>query len=136
MDMGNYNTSFSVLVIVHIIISNMFLLNFLVAILTTVFDIMNRNGDFYAIEYQYRFILKYMKALEENSGYEKLILYPPPLNFFLIPLMIVSPSRHLTKKVSVFISYFFYWLENIFFILGFFFYLLAHSPLVILKIYF
>lgn len=32
-DMGNYNTSHSVLVILHLVISNVFLLNFLVAIL-------------------------------------------------------------------------------------------------------
>jgi hypothetical protein len=49
--MGNYQTSFSVLYIVHVVISNMFLLNFLVAILASVYDIMIRNGDFYSIEY-------------------------------------------------------------------------------------
>jgi hypothetical protein len=50
-EMGNYNTSHSVLVIAHVVISNVFLLNFLVAILSSVYDIMIRNGDFYAIEY-------------------------------------------------------------------------------------
>jgi hypothetical protein len=50
-EMGNYNTSHSVLVIIHVVISNIFLLNFLIAILTTVYEIMIRNGDFYAIEY-------------------------------------------------------------------------------------
>jgi hypothetical protein len=50
-DMANYNTSHSVLYIAHVIISNMFLLNFLVAILASVYDIMIRNGDFYSIEY-------------------------------------------------------------------------------------
>ena len=132
--MANYETSHSVMVIAHVVISNMFLLNFLVAILTTVYDIMNRNGDFYAIEYQYKFILKYMKALEENNGYDKLVLYPPPLNFFLLPLLLVSFSRNLTRKVSLYISYFFYWFENIFLIIAFFFYLWAHNPLVMVKI--
>ena len=51
-DMGpSYNTSHSILYIIHVTISNIFLLNFLVAILQTVFDIMITNGDFYAIEY-------------------------------------------------------------------------------------
>jgi Ni/Fe-hydrogenase subunit HybB-like protein len=50
-DMGNFATSHSILYIVHVTISNIFLLNFLVAILQTVYDIMIRNGDFYAIEY-------------------------------------------------------------------------------------
>ncbi len=61
---------------------------------------MIKNGDFYAIEYQYIFITKYMKAMEDDSGYDKLILFPPPLNFLVIPLILVSPWRHLTKKVS------------------------------------
>ncbi len=49
-DMGNFSTSHSILYIIHVTISNIFLLNFLVAILQTVYDIMYRNGDFYAIE--------------------------------------------------------------------------------------
>ena len=133
-DMGNFNTSHSVLVIIHVVISNMFLLNFLVAILTTVYEIMHRNGDFYAIEYQYLFITKYMKAMEEDNGYDKLILYPPPLNFFLIPLIVVTPSRRLTKKVSRFISQVIFWFENIFLILFFFFYMVCHTPMILIKI--
>lgn len=50
-EMGNYATSHSILVMVHVIISNIFLLNYLVAILTTVYEIMIKNGDFYSIEY-------------------------------------------------------------------------------------
>lgn len=50
-DMGSFATSHSILYIVHVTISNIFLLNFLVAILQTVYDIMIKNGDFYAIEY-------------------------------------------------------------------------------------
>ena len=49
MDMGNYSTSYAVLVMIHLTISNIFLLNFLVAILQTVYDIMIKNGDFYCI---------------------------------------------------------------------------------------
>ncbi len=50
-DMANFNTSHSILYMVHVFISNIFLMNFIVAILTTVYTIMVRNGDFYAIEY-------------------------------------------------------------------------------------
>ena len=98
--MANYNTSHSILTIVHVIISNIFLMNYLVAILTTVYEIMIKNGDFYSIEYQYIFITKYLKALEENNGYEAFIIYPPPLNFFVAPLVLVSPSKETLKKFS------------------------------------
>ena len=90
--MGNYYTSFGILYIVHTVISYIFLLNYLVAILQTAQVVMFNNGDFYAVQYQYIFIAKYMNALEENNAYEELILLPPPLNFLLIPLIIVSPS--------------------------------------------
>lgn len=39
-DMGNFNTSHSVLYMVHVFISNIFLMNLIVAILTTVYNIM------------------------------------------------------------------------------------------------
>jgi hypothetical protein len=135
-EMGKYNTSHSILYIVHVTISNIFLLNFLVAILQTVYDIMIKNGDFYAIEYQYIFITKYMKAMEDDSGYDKLILFPPPLNFLVIPLIVVSPWRHLTKKVSQVISYFFFWFENIGVVFFFMLYMLAHNPLIIIKTFY
>ena len=135
-DMGNFNTSHSILYIVHVTISNIFLLNFLVAILQAVYDIMIKNGDFYAIEYQYIFITKYMKAMEDDSGYDKLILFPPPLNFLLIPLMIVSPWRQTTKQVSKFITDMFYWLENAFLLVAFMFYMMAHNPLIMVKTFY
>ncbi len=50
-EMANFTTSHSLLYMVHVIISNIFLKNYLIAILTTVYNIMINNGDFYAIEY-------------------------------------------------------------------------------------
>jgi hypothetical protein len=92
VEMGNYSNSYGILYIVHTVISNIFLLNYLVAILQTAQNIMFKNGDFYSIQYQYVFISKYMQALEEKNGYDELILLPPPLNYLLLPLIMVSPS--------------------------------------------
>lgn len=50
-EMANFETSHSVLSIIHVVISNIFLMNYLIAILTTVYEIMVRNGDFYSINY-------------------------------------------------------------------------------------
>jgi hypothetical protein len=97
---------------------------------------MIKNGDFYAIEYQYIFITKYMKAMEDDSGYDKLILFPPPLNFLLLPLIIVSPWRSITKRVSQWITYFFFWFENIALVLIFIIYMIAHDPLIMVKTYY
>jgi hypothetical protein len=95
---------------------------------------MIKNGDFYATQYQYIFITKYLKAMEEDNGYEKLILFPPPLNFLLLPLILVSPSRVLVKRVARHIDKGFFWFVNIFVIVVFFLYMLAHDPLILVKI--
>lgn len=50
-EMANFTTSHSILYMAHVLISNIFLKNYLIAILTTVYNIMINNGDFYAIEY-------------------------------------------------------------------------------------
>eukprot|EP00347_Sterkiella_histriomuscorum_P007582 403348366 len=97
--MAKYGTSHSILVIVHVVISHIFLMNFLVAILTQVYEIMIKNGDFYAIQYSFVFVTKYIKAMNEDNGYDKLILFPPPLNFFLIPLILATPNFFIYVKL-------------------------------------
>jgi len=77
-----------------------------------------------------------MKAMEDDSGYDKLILFPPPINFLLIPLMVVSPWRSLTKCVSTYITYFFFWLENLLLVLLFIIYMIAHDPLIMVKTFY
>lgn len=47
-DMGTFTTSHSILYITHVTISNIFLLNYLVAILQSVYEIMIKNGDYYS----------------------------------------------------------------------------------------
>ena len=135
-DLGTYTATHDIMYIIHVTISNIFLLNFLVAILQTVFDIMIKDGDFYTINYQYIFITKYMKAMDEENGYDKLILYPPPLNFLLTPLILLSPWRPAVKKVSYIISYLTFWIENILLVICFFLYMMTHDPMIIVKIYF
>lgn len=99
-EMANYTTSHSILYMLHVTFSNIFLLNYLVAILTTVYDIMIKNGDFYSIDYQYQFITKYIKSIEEQNGYEVFILIPPPLNYFSTPLVFFSFWKSTMKRVS------------------------------------
>lgn len=77
-----------------------------------------------------------MKAIEEDNGYDKLILFPPPLNFLLLPLILVSFSRKLTKKMASMITYANFWFENIVLIILFLFYMIAHVPFVLVRIYY
>lgn len=134
--MANFETSHSVLVIVHVLISNIFLMNYLVAILSTVYEIMIKNGDFYAISYSYVFASKYITALSERNGYEKLIIYPPPLNIFLLPLIIMSPNKKTAKSISNYLGYLFFWIENIFVIGFFLIYLIGIDLIIFVKTYY
>lgn len=65
----NFELSFSILLILHIIISNIFLLNFLVAILSTVYENMMEGGEFAYKRNKYLFIEKYSVALLDKWGY-------------------------------------------------------------------
>ncbi len=77
-----------------------------------------------------------MKALEENNGYEIFILTPPPINFLISPLFLVAFSPRALKKMAAYFNNFLFWLENMFLLICFFFYMLAHSPLIIAKTYY
>ncbi len=74
--------------------------------------------------------------MEENNGFEIFILYPPPLNFLTAPLLIFSFSQKTLKKMTGYFMSFAFWMENIFLIIVFFFYMFAHFPLIMLKTYF
>ena len=59
---SNYEMSFSIAMMIHVFISNIFLLNYLVAILSTVYEIMFEGGEFQYKSMKYRFIEKYSVA--------------------------------------------------------------------------
>lgn len=75
-----------------------------------------------------------MKALDEESGYEELILYPPPLNYITIPLIILSPSEETINKYSAIFQNVYFWIENFFLIIGYFLYFLCLSPIIWIRL--
>lgn len=97
---------------------------------------MKESGDFYSVQYQYLFIEKYKNALETKNGYQELLLYPPPLNFIIIPLLIFTPSPETMKKTSEVMSHIYFWLENVFLILGFLIYFLLLTPFIYFRLLF
>ena len=59
----DYSVSNGVLTMIHVFLSNVFLLNFLVAILSTVYEIMQDHGEFSFKKNKYEFIEKYSVAM-------------------------------------------------------------------------
>ena len=92
VDVGDaYKLSNSILTMVHVFISNIFLLNFLVAILSTVYEIMQEHGEFAFKCNKYEFIEKYSIAMLDPNGYSELVIHPPPINvfsFFILPCVV------------------------------------------------
>lgn len=132
--MGKFNLSHSIVYMVTVFVGNIFLLNYMIALINTVYTTMIDNGDFYAIRFSYQFVSKYIKALGEKNGYEKLILFPPPLNLFCIPLIIFSPNPAAVKKISDVMTTIFFWAENIGYIIVFMIYLFAIDMVLYFKI--
>jgi len=92
--------SSSFLTIVHVFLSNVFLLNFLIAILSTVYNMMMDHGEFSYKSNKYEFIEKYSIAMLDTDGYAELVIHPPPINFFTIFIIPFIFSRLTMRKVA------------------------------------
>lgn len=119
--LGNYGYSVSgdekykhiTALILHIFISNIFLLNYLIAILSTVYEVMNEQGQFAYKSFKYKYIERYQKGME-NQGYSELVVHVPPINYLailLLPAAFISQGA-MDRAASVF-SLIIFWLENV-----------------------
>ena len=99
---GDYNYFYasSFLTVIHVFLSNVFLLNFLIAILSTVYNIMMDHGEFSYKSNKYEFIEKYSIAMLDTDGYAELVIHPPPVNFFTIFITPFIFSRLTMRKVA------------------------------------
>ena len=79
------------------------------------------------------FISKYVQALNDSSGYEELIMYPPPLNYITIPLIFIAPSSVTIKKYSHYFYHITFWCENMLLIIGHLLYFMMLSVIIWLK---
>lgn len=95
----NYAMSYQILIIVHIFLSHIFLMNYLIAILSTVYSYMNEVGEFEFRVNKYNFIEKYSIPMLE-PGYKELVVHPPPVNFFTIPLYFGVFSRTCINSIG------------------------------------
>ena len=104
----------------HVYIANIFMLNYLVAILATVYEEMLEEGEFIFMCKKYFYIERYMVAFQDDGGYTELIVHAPPVNFFLVFLMPAIFSKERMRKWAHNFSIMNFWAENFFFILWMF----------------
>jgi hypothetical protein len=99
----SHNFSHAVLLIIHLVISCIFLLNYLIAILSSVFHSMKESGDFTYTATRYDYIEKYQVPQLDKCGYEELVLHPAPLNMFNVVLLpFVFSAKHMKSKADMF----------------------------------
>ena len=70
--------------IMHIYLANIFMLNYLVAILADVFGELQEQAAFSFNSNSYMFIERYNIAFQDDQGYYELVLHPPPINIMLV----------------------------------------------------
>jgi len=107
--------------IFHLYIANIFLLNYLVAILGNVYGDMGEKGTFFYKIYKYKYIERYTIAFKDKNGFSELIIHAPPINMFLIALLPYLNDKEKILKYSKIFSIINFWFENIFLIIYHFF---------------
>ena len=125
----------SVLLILHVFLTNVLLLNYLIAILSTTYENMQQSGIFKYKVNLYQYCERYMTAYSEVE-FRELVLHPPPMSCFsvlLIPFFLWKSA--LLEKMSKMFSYTMFWAENIVFLSSFLFYEFAILLLTYGKVY-
>lgn len=134
----------------HQIVTRVFLLNYLVAVLTTIYQFMIVEGEYTYSRMRYLFYKKYQRLYVSDSHFEsqavhkqehyfsEQVIHPPPLNIVVIMINLASfPlawKRSLYLKVFKFIGHTIFWIENLLFLSVFLGFELSCSCVIYLKI--
>ena len=109
-----YNQLFYMFIFsLFILMSNVVILNYLVAIISLEYQRNIPKGKFGFLWFKYQYIEKYSLPLKDKWGYQELIIHPFPLNILCIPVLFFVFNKQLMKKVSLLYSRVIFWVENI-----------------------
>ena len=111
------------------------MLNYLIAIVTTVYEDNIESGDFVFKSNKYMYIERFMIPLE-NDTYSQLVMHPPPLNLISSMLLLCVWKKKYIERWSKVINKLIFWLENFFYIFYMFLYELMLVPFIYLRLVF
>lgn len=103
----------TVFTIVHVFFANVFLLNYLVAILGSVYEDQMEVGDFAFKCNKYWYIERYLVAFQEEWGYTELIVHAPPLNLLEVLILPSVFKQDMMLRTSRAFSLMMFWLESL-----------------------
>ena len=84
--MGGRELSFSVLIMFYVFFSNILLLNYLIAILSTTYENMKKSAVFKYKKIMFRYCERFLVAFKDEY-YGELLLHPPPLSYLCLILI-------------------------------------------------
>ena len=134
-DMDGREVSYSILVVLHLSISGIFLVNYLIALLTTVYELTKETGDFYYKANVCYYCEKYNTPLKDRV-YGELVYNPAPvclMSLFLLPFIC---STFLMVKAANLLGILIFWIQNIIFMLFFLTFHILLVPFIWLKVFF
>ena len=104
------------LTIFHLTMGNIFMLNYLIAILATIYEVMLEKGDFAYKSNKYMYIERFYIPMQDMWGYTELVVHPPPMNYIsgLLLFAVFSPGG--MKRTSEVISKVIFWIENLYYV--------------------
>jgi hypothetical protein len=126
--------SHSTLLIFHVFFSNILLMNYLIAILSTTYENMKQSGVFRYKVNLYQYCERFMTAFAERS-FGEIILHPPPLSYLsalMVPFLVCPPAMVYIGKGF---SYFMFWFENLIFIMVYLMFTTVLAPIAYIKIW-
>jgi len=132
---GDRELTHTILTIGTVFFSNVMLLNYLIAILSTTYNNMRETGIFKYKCNLFYYCERYSIAFSDLP-YGEMVLHPPPLSYLTIFMILFTPFRGCMVYVSKFFSYLMFWIENSVFVFIFFILELIIMPLAYLKIWF
>jgi hypothetical protein len=97
---------------------------------------MNARGKFAFLTNKYLYVEKMQTALNDEYGYQELVIHALPMNACSVILLFFIFNKKLMKKASYLLSFAIFWIENIFFIAGFFLYEIFLIPVIYVKTFY
>lgn len=139
---GNYNRSTSfgreedqyiVFTTFHLLMSKVLLINYVIALLMTVYNSMREKGDFAYKSNRYEYIERYQIALRDGWGFSELVTIPAPLSISLVLILPWVFNKPAFKNAADMVGKMFFWIENLAYLLILIIYSLFLCPLIYAK---
>ena len=132
---GGRDTSYSLLMIFYVSFSNILLLNFLIAILSTTYENMKQNGVFrYKVNVHW-YSMRFQAAFESKT-YGELWLHPGFISLIALFILPCIGNKKRMESASIMLAKANYWVENFLMMLLMFFIEFFLLPVIYLLIFY